>query len=91
MNKGTRYKRKEKTKNKLFAFILLIFFLILLFISVIKIIDYINDNKENEKVFEEIAKDIVIEDNNEIIQEEDKYKIDFASLKEKNSDTCRIY
>ena len=87
MSKGTRYKNRQKAKKRLIAFILLIFFLILLIISGSKIIGYIKDNKANEKVFDDIAKDIVIEENAEIENEEDKYKIDFASLKEKNQDT----
>ena len=85
MSKGNRY--KEKSKNKVFAFVLLICFLILFIVSASKIISYIKDNKVNKEVFDEIAKDIVIEDNSNIENEEDKYKIDFASLNEKNSDT----
>ena len=87
MARGNRYKNDNKPKKKLFAVIILIFFLILLIISASKIIGYIKDNKDNEKVFDEISKDILIEDKAEIENEEDKYKIDFASLKEKNSDT----
>ena len=93
MNKGTRYKKESKNSNKkIIAFILLLLFITLFIFSGIKIINYIKDSKKNEKVFDDIAKDIIIvetqEDNNyENSSEDNKYKIDFESLKQKNSDT----
>ena len=89
MVKGTRYIENEKSrkKGKMVAFIMLIIFIVLLVISSIKVISYVKDSKDNEDIFDEIAKDIVIQDIPEEASEDEKYKIDFASLKEKNPDT----
>lgn len=89
MAKGTRYieNKKSRNKGKMVAFIMLIIFIVLLVISSIKVISYVKDSKDNEDIFDEIAKDIVIQDIPEEASEDEKYKIDFASLKEKNPDT----
>lgn len=89
MAKGTRYieNKKSNNKGKMIAFIMLFIFIVLLVISSIKVISYVKDSKNNKDIFDEIAKDIVIQDIPEEASEDEKYKIDFASLKEKNSDT----
>ena len=54
-------KYKNRKKEKFIAFILLIFFVTMICISGNKIIDYIKDSKQNEDIFEEIGKDIVVQ------------------------------
>lgn len=87
--KETIYKKKRKNHNmnNIISFILLLLFVILFIISSQKIIDYIKDSKKNEKVFNEISKDIEIQEIPEDNNEDNKYKIDFESLKQKNNDT----
>ena len=80
--------KKSENKGKIIAFIMLIIFILLLIFSSIKIIIYIMDSKDNENIIDEIAENIEIVDSPEETSEDKKYKIDFASLKEKNSDVC---
>lgn len=77
-----RYKKNKKSIviKKLIPFVLFFFFMTLFIVSGLKIINYIKDAKSNEKILDDLSNDIKIEDT-------DKYNIDFASLKEKNSDT----
>ena len=88
MSKGTRYKENRKSIiiKKLISIVLFLFFIILFVVSGIKIINYFKDAKSNEKIFDEISKDIVIEEDN-TDSDNTKYNIDFASLKQKNPDT----
>ena len=71
-------KKKIKIKNLI---ILILFFICLfgLIYSSYKIIKWKIDVDKNNKIKEEIKKEITIKDNS--------YKVDFKSLKEKNSDT----
>lgn len=74
-------------KKKVISTIFLIIFIIIFLVSGYKIIKYIIDTKENEKVFKKIQKSITTEktfdeNDNEII----KYNVDFATLKATNSD-----
>ena len=85
MGKGTRYKKSIAVK-KLISFMLFIFFIAIFIISGTKIIDYFKDANSNKKIFDYISKDIKIEEKNTDINTT-KYNINFASLREKNSDT----
>ncbi len=75
-------KKKLKIKNVI-VLILMLVFIITLIISIYKIVEYLNDNKENQKIKEDIKEAIIIKEEEE---ENNKYEIDFNSLKEKNSD-----
>lgn len=83
-------KKQNKRNNVLLSFVVILLIGVLTF-STIKVIKYIVDNKENEKIEEEISDlaEYVEETTNNEEQEENnnKYNIDFATLKEKNSDT----
>ena len=87
--KGKRYKensrKNEKTNKNLISNIILILFIILFIFSSFKIIMWILNNRENKKIAEEISQSIIIDEENK--EEKDKYKVDFQTLKEKNSDT----
>ena len=52
-------------------------------ISIIKITNYLNDNKNNRKIQKTISEAITVIPGNEI---EEMYKVDFEKLKEQNSD-----
>ena len=81
--------KKEKIRKKsLFLFITIIFFIILLIISCIKIISYLNDNYRNKKIQENIIQNsiTVIKSDSKNKEQEVKYYVDFKSLKEQNSD-----
>ena len=87
--KGKRYKensrKNEKTNKNLISNIILILFIILFIFSSFKIIMWFLNNRENKKIAEEISQAITI--NEENVEEKEKYKVDFQTLKEKNSDT----
>lgn len=82
-------KKQNKINNIFFSFVVILLIGIFVF-STIKVIKYTIDNKQNEKIEEEIS-DLVeyVEDIDNEEQEEnnDKYNIDFEALKTKNSDT----
>lgn len=77
---------RNKKIVKLILFSILFFFIILFIVSAINILNYIKDNKENQKVFDEISKDIEIQEILNDNTEDNKYVIDFESLSQKNSD-----
>lgn len=83
-------KKQNKRNNVLLSFVVILLIGVFVF-STIKVIKYILDNKENERIEEEISDlvEYVEETTNNEEQEENnnKYNIDFATLKEKNSDT----
>ena len=88
MKKGKRYKNDKKLNTKVIMFMLLIFFSCLFVISGIKIIKYIKNNDENEKIMQNIADNIeIVESDETSVENKEEYKIDFKSLKNKNSDT----
>ena len=58
-------------------------FIILLCLSIVKIIAYLNDNKENKKIQKIVSEAVTIIPD----EKRDKYEIDFKTLKEQNSDT----
>ena len=82
-------KKQNKINNVLLSFVVILLIGVLIF-STIKVIKYIVDNNENEKIEEEISDlvEYVEETTNNEKQEENnnKYNIDFVTLKEKNSD-----
>ena len=84
--KGNRYKentkKKVKTNKNLIPNIILIFFIILFVFSGFKIIMWFLNNRENKKIAEEISQAITIDEEN--VEEKEKYKVDFQTLKEKN-------
>lgn len=82
MSKCKRY----KSNNSIIIYVLMLIFIAIFIFSVIQIIKYIENSKENEKIVEEISKYITI-NSSEDNEEQDKICIDFNSLKEKNSDT----
>lgn len=85
-------KKISNKKNNIFSIIVVILLIGVLVFSTIKVIKYIVDNKQNKKIEEEISNfvEYVEETTNNEEQEyntSNKYNIDFATLKEKNSDT----
>ncbi|MGN1384841.1 MAG: class B sortase [Clostridia bacterium] len=85
-------KKISNKKNNIFSIIVVILLIGVLVFSTIKVIKYIVDNKQNKKIEEEISNfvEYVEETTNNEEQEDNtsnKYNIDFATLKEKNSDT----
>ena len=88
MNRKNKHlnQKEETTFKKIIFILLLLVFIILFIVSGIKIINYLKDANTTNKIIDEISNDIKIEkvDNDE---ENLKYNIDFASLKEKNPDT----
>ena len=80
--------KKEKSCNKIkitqkVIFILLfIFFICVFIVSATKIILYIKDAKNNEKLLEEISEFVQIKE----VENNNKYSIDFNSLKQKNEE-----
>lgn len=84
------FKKKYKiSKKNIITTLMLIFFSILLVISSVEIIKWYTNNKENEKIQEEISEAITIEEDENIEQEEhnSKYNVDFEKLKQQNEDT----
>ena len=67
----------------LVSLIMLITFIILLALSITKINKWKKDNEENNFIKDEIHETAIIQDN---VEGDNTYKVDFASLKEKNSD-----
>ncbi len=75
-------------KNKRIIIILIItIFAITLLISTIKIIKYINNNKENDEIQKVITEYIEIIPDNIEDSQEDQYLINFDELKKQNPDT----
>ena len=88
MNRVSKNMTSKNTKRDVILLIFLLVFIILFIISSIKVIIYVRNGKKDEKVLEDIFKDIIIE--KEATEEDTEiltYKIDFDSLKQKNSDT----
>ena len=80
-------KKRKLNKKKLLLFVIMLVFFFMFLLSLIKIISYLENNKDNKKIQETIIKDSItiiesIEENQKI-----KYDIDFKTLKEQNSDT----
>ena len=69
--------------NKLFTILVIIISSFLLVYSSYNIVNWYLSNKENSKIKEELSKKIIITK----IDSEEKYKIDFESLKKQNNET----
>ena len=90
MGKGERFKKNENSiltkkliiKN-IISFIMFIFFLTLFILSGTKVINYIKDARNNKELYAELSQYTKENEDNT----SNKYNIDFASLKQKNSDT----
>ena len=82
---GKHFKKKANKTKVLFLNILELIFLALMVFSGIKIFNWYKENNSNSRQLEKIAEYVTIEKNGDI--QEEKYKIDFNALKEKNSDT----
>lgn len=73
-----------KKKNKILITLIQIVLIAVIIFSGIKIIEWIKSNKKNKDIMSEIKENVVI--NNEMDSNNEEYKIDFAELKQKNSD-----
>jgi len=79
------YKEKvKKKKNNRILNLMLIFFILLFLISSIKIVRWYLNNKDNEKVLEEISQAITTK---KVEGEEKEFTVNFNMLKKKNDDT----
>ena len=73
-----------KKKSKILITLIQIVLIAVIIFSGIKIIEWIKSNKKNKDIMSEIKENVVI--NNEMDSNNEEYKIDFAKLKQKNSD-----
>lgn len=73
-----------KKKSKIVVTFIQIVLIAVIIFSGIKIIEWIKSNKKNKDIMSEIKENVVI--NNEMDSNNEEYKIDFAKLKQKNSD-----
>ena len=73
-----------KKKSKILITLIQIVLIAVIIFSEIKIIEWIKSNKKNKDIMSEIKENVVI--NNEMDSNNEEYKIDFAKLKQKNSD-----
>lgn len=72
--------KKRGVVKKIFVFLLFIVFISAMIFSGIKIFNWLKDNKNSENVTKDTKSAVSTDENN-------KYKVDFKSLKEKNPDT----
>lgn len=85
--KHSKKNLKDKKPKKVIIILIQILLILLLIYSLVQIgIWYIN-NKQSQKIMDQISNSIVIDTNKENEIQEDKYKIDFDSLKRTNADT----
>lgn len=73
-----------KKKSKILVTFIQIVLIAVIIFSGIKIIEWIKSNKKNKDIMSEIKENVVI--NNEMDSNNEEYKMDFAKLKQKNSD-----
>ena len=73
-----------KKKSKILITLIQIVLIAVIIFSGIKIIEWIKSNKKNKDIMSEIKENVVI--NNEMDSNNEEHKIDFAKLKQKNSD-----
>lgn len=73
-----------KKKSKILVTFIQIVLIAVIIFSGIKIIEWIKSNKKNKDIMSKIKENVVI--NNEMDSNNEEYKIDFAKLKQKNSD-----
>lgn len=81
--KGKRYKNKKSNK-KVILTIFCIIFIILLIISGIMILRWVNENKEINDIIGKVKNTVSIDEN---IDDVEKYNVNFEELKQTNSDT----
>ena len=84
--KGKRF-RKEKLSNnikKIIITIIFFIFVLIMIISGIKIFEWLQENKKNKEIIDELKNTVSIDEN---IGNVNKYNVDFKALKQKNSDT----
>lgn len=88
-SKAKHSKKNEKNKNpkKTILVILQLVLLILLIYSLIQIVIWYINNKQNQKVMEQISNSIIVDTKQENELQEDKYTINFETLKVTNDDT----
>lgn len=85
---GKHLKKKEKkNKKNIITILMLVVFSILLIISSVEIIKWYNNNKENQKIQEEISEAITINEEEEAEENTSKYNVNFEKLKQQNQDT----
>lgn len=80
--KGKRYKKKKVNKSKFIISIIQLILIGVICFSGVKIVKWYLNNKENKKILNEVSKNITVCDN-----KNDKYNVDFESLKQQNPDT----
>lgn len=74
--------KKSDNRKKLILFIVLVLIPIAIF-SGLKIFKWMNENKQNKNISQNISKSVTIDEN---VNDVSKYNIDFENLKEMNSD-----
>ncbi len=77
----TKKKKKRLNKRKIISLIFSLIFIVIICISSVKIIKYLSDNKENRHIQKTTSKAISV-----IPDTENKYRIDFETLKKQNED-----
>lgn len=77
-------KKRKINNKKITLFIFIIIFLSMFILSSIKIINYLKDNKQNRDIKKIVSEAVTIEPTDTL---EERYKVNFKVLKEKNSDT----
>ena len=80
--KGKRY--NKKISNKTICIILFLIFISIMIVTGIMLFRWIKENKYSQDIIEDISESISIDEN---IDNVEKYNIDFAGLKQTNSDT----
>ena len=88
--KGKRFKKKKKSKKlkKLIVIIILLICISTMVFMGMKIYNWLQENKKNQDIIDEISKSISIDENIDNI--DDKYNIDFENLKKSNSETVAV-
>lgn len=81
-------KHAKKEEKKYIAIILQVIFWLILIYSLIEIVKWYIDNKQNKEIMEEISNAITFVETEQVTEnQEENYKIDFDVLKQVNSDT----
>ena len=92
--KAKRYKNNKKlSKKRVIMFFIFIISSAIFVVSFVTIIRYFIQSNSNQKIHEDISGFISVNEDKED-KEEDKYKIDFTELKNRNNDTIgylRVY
>ena len=78
---------KIKDKKKMLINVIQVILIMIIIYSLIKIIDWYDNNKQSKKIMEDISNAIVVDTKNDDELVADNYHIDFKSLNESNNDT----